>query len=264
MTRTGERAKVTMDPRIRERRIKVRRDEGRRRLRLLVGLVAVALVIAGSVGASRSALLDVDHVRISGATKVTDAQVLAAAGLDRHRFMIDVDSGSAARRIAALPWVATAEVTRHWPGTVHIAVTERVAIAAISQPSGPVALVDSSGRVLDTAATPPPGLLRIDGFPGAPAPGRRVEGGPADAVAVAAALPDTVRSRVAAVTQQAGEIDLRLVGSSGIVRLGGTTDLDAKMVALATLLTRVDSRDLATIDVRVPEAPVLTRTTAQN
>lgn len=252
--------RVAMDPRIRERRIKVRRDEGRRRLRVLMALAAVALAVAASVGATHSALLDVDHVRVEGAAKVTDREVVRAAGLDRHRFLINVDEHQVARGVRALPWVADAHVSRAWPGTVQIVVVERVPIATIPANGGRLALVDGSAKVLDTVTTPPPGLLRIDGIPPAPDPGQRITGAAAVPVTVAAMLPDNVRARVVAVgATPAGEVELRLSGTAAVVRLGGADDLDAKMVALSTLLARADTRDLAVIDVRVPAAPVLTR-----
>ena len=79
-------------------------------------------------------------------------------------------------------------------------------------------------------------------------------------LAVAAALPEEVRAAVAAVraAPAEGEVDLRLTGG-GIARLGPTTGLGAKLVAVATVLEQVDLTCLATIDVRVPSAPAVTR-----
>lgn len=252
--------KVRMDPRIRERRIQVRRDEGRRRLRVLIGLVAVACAVAATVGAAHSPLLDVDHVQVVGATKVSGADVIRAAGLDRHRFMVDVGSAGASRRIGRLPWIATARVERHWPGTVRIVVTERAPVASVPVDGGQVALVDASGRVLAKVAATPPGVIEVDGVPAPGAPGSRLSGPAAGPIAVVAALPDGIRGRIGSVVADpGGEVQLRLAGSHAIVRIGTLDGLDAKMVALATLLSRADTRDLASIDVRVPAAPVLTR-----
>lgn len=252
--------RVAMDPRIRERRIKVRRDEGRRRLRILVAAASVALVVAAAVASAHSALLDVDHVRVQGTEKASRHDVVHAAGLDRKRYMVSVDPGATARRIESLPWVDTAHVTREWPGTVRIVVAERTPVAAVSVAGGQFALVDGSARVLDTVPSAPAGLLRIEGAASPPPPGQRITGAAAVPVTVAAVLPDNVRARVVSVTMTpAGGAELRLSGTSAVVRLGGADELDAKMVALSTLLTRADTRDLATIDVTVPTAPVLTR-----
>ena len=56
-------------PRFRERRIKVRRDEGRRRLRRLVILALVMAAVLGGLGATRSVLLDVDDVAVAGGAR---------------------------------------------------------------------------------------------------------------------------------------------------------------------------------------------------
>src|SRR4051812_31048214 len=79
--------RLRIDPRIRERRIAVKRDEGRRRLRVLIGAVSTATVIGGALAATHSALLDVDHVKVEGAARTASADIIHAAGLDRHAFM---------------------------------------------------------------------------------------------------------------------------------------------------------------------------------
>jgi hypothetical protein len=54
-------------------------------------------------------------------------------------------------------------------------------------------------------------------------------------------------------------IELRLA-PAGVVRFGPAEAVGPKLRALATLLARVDLTDVAVIDLRVPDAPVLTRT----
>src|SRR4051812_42909210 len=81
---------LPIDPRIKERRIAVTRDEGRKRLRILGAVMAAASLAGAAVAATHSALLDVDHVRVTGTANTTQADVLRASGLEGHRFMIDV------------------------------------------------------------------------------------------------------------------------------------------------------------------------------
>ncbi|MGH9187458.1 MAG: cell division protein FtsQ/DivIB, partial [Acidimicrobiales bacterium] len=103
-----------IDPRFRARRIAVRRQEGRRRLRRLGRLTALlGLVVVGWL-VTRSPLLDVDRIRISGADHSTAEAVLEASGLHRGNPMTDLDPGATARRIEELPWVAAATVHRRW------------------------------------------------------------------------------------------------------------------------------------------------------
>ena len=73
-------ASAPIDPRFRRRRIEVRRRAGRRRLRLLAGASASVALIGAVWGASRSPLLDVDHVRLTGATHTQLQKIIQTAG----------------------------------------------------------------------------------------------------------------------------------------------------------------------------------------
>src|SRR5205807_544626 len=140
--------------RIRDRRIAVRRDEGRRRLRLLLAVLTLSAAILLGWAATRSPLLNVDHVRLVGAQHTDLEQVLAATGLRRGAAMIDLDESHLAAKVAGLPWVAAARVHRSWPGSVTIAVTERAPVAAVPAAAGGWALVDDTGRVLAVDPVP--------------------------------------------------------------------------------------------------------------
>lgn len=248
---------LPIDPRIKERRIAVTRDEGRKRLRILGAVLAAASLAGGAVAATHSALLDVDHVRITGTTHTSQADVLRASGLEGHRFMIDVGAGVAAR-VGALPWVRSVSVERSWPGTVRIHIVERTPLAVLPADGGTNAVVDSSGRVL--ADQQLPGLVRIDGVAPAPAPGAEVGPDGKAALAVAAALPADARGRVSSISRDPDGLVLHLRDKgSPIVRFGTDDALGPKIVALTTMLAKLDLSDAAVIDVRVPAAPVLTR-----
>ncbi|MCU1354525.1 MAG: FtsQ-type protein, partial [Acidimicrobiales bacterium] len=140
------RTRAPIDPRIQARRVEVQRDRGRRRLHRLVALGVVAGLVLAAVGATRSPLLDVDHIRVSGAKRTDRAALSRAAGVRLRRPLLDVDPGAIARRVEALPWVQRAIVRRSWPGTVMIQVSERRPLAVVTEAAGPV-LVDRDGRV---------------------------------------------------------------------------------------------------------------------
>lgn len=247
-----------MDPRIRQRRIAVRREEGRRRLRLLVSAVSVSGLLLGGWAATRSPLLDVDGIDVQGAAQTSREELVAASGITFGQAMVDVDERGAARRVADLPWVHSASVERRWPDSVVIRVAERTAVAAAPAPAG-WALVDATGQVLDVSADAPSDLLAIDGIPPAGPPGTRLGGAAADLLAVAGAVPDDLRPRVAAVVAApGGGVDLRL-RPEGSVRLGPLQRLEEKFRSALTVLGQVDTRGLDTLDVRIPESPVLTR-----
>jgi len=122
---------VAVDPRFRARRIAVRRDEGRRRLKRLLGLVGVAAVALAAVIVLRSPVLDVDEVAVSGTERLDAEQLREVAGIGIGRPILLADLDGAAEALEALPWIARAEVTRDLPGTVRVAVREREAAAVV-------------------------------------------------------------------------------------------------------------------------------------
>ncbi|MDQ3781432.1 MAG: FtsQ-type POTRA domain-containing protein [Actinomycetota bacterium] len=248
-----------MDPRIRQRRVDVRRREGRKRLWFLV-VVAVVLVAAGAaVGATRSPLLDVDGVEVRGATQTPKRALLAAGGLDRQPLMVDVDAQRVSRRVEALPWVLRARTRRAWPGTVVIDVTERAPAAAV-RAGAAWATVDATGRVLDVGPLRAPGIPAVVNVAPPGAPGTSLPDAGAGPLRVVGALPPSLHARVREiVTTPGGEVVLQLATPGGEIRLGRPENLESKMTAALTVLDKANVARLAVLDVRVPAAPVLTR-----
>lgn len=249
---------LPIDPRIRARRVEVIRTEGRRRLRLLVAGLSVLLVLGGGVGVTRSPLLDVDQVKLSGAARTTRSQVLAASGLAGSPQMVDIDPARVASRVRALPWVRTARVERRWPGVVSISLTERRPVLAVSV-GRRWALVDATGRVLATQADPAPALIKVTGVAQPGPAGTQVAGALAAVASLAAELPATVLPLASQVVIADGGIELHSAPTSPVVRLGPPTDLEQKIRSVEAVLAGADMRRVTVIDVRVPSAPVLTR-----
>ncbi len=250
-----------MDPRIRRRRVEVRREEGKRRFRVLIGVTAVTAVGCAGWVANGSALLDLDHMVVAGAVHTTVEEARFASGLRRGEPLSSIDQGGAARGVETLPWVLHASVVRRWPGTVRIAVEERRPVAVTAAGEGRTALVDGSGRVLDWVEEVPPGLAVLAGLPPAGPAGSMLAPEGVAALTVAVALPPELRARTAGVAPAEGgqgEVDIRL-NPEGTVRLGRPEDLDHKFEAIRTVFAQVDLRNLAVLDVRRPDSPVLTR-----
>src|SRR2546423_15685209 len=84
---------VLIDPRFRQRRIEVRRLEGRRRLRVLLILAGFFFLALVAWGLTRSPFLDVDHVRVTGTSRTTPAEITTASGVHKGMAMFDVDTG---------------------------------------------------------------------------------------------------------------------------------------------------------------------------
>jgi cell division septal protein FtsQ len=246
---------VVVDPRMRSRRIAVRRDQGKRRLkRFTVALSVVAVVVAAAV-ASQTSLLDVDRVRIDGVGHTTAADVRRVAGISPGDTMVGVDAGGAAARVEDLPWVDQATVARRWPGTVEIHVSEREPLAMVEVAEGRVALVDDDGRVLEVTRQPPAELPEVTGVRERIAEGDELGRATRDALTILRALRERLPGVVASVSS---DLDAALA-AGGEIRFGSTSDLDDKIVAVETVLADVDTDCLELLDVRVPGSPALTR-----
>lgn len=265
-TRTTLEPRPPIDPRILRRRTEVRRSQGRRRLRFLVAAVAMTSVAAGGWAATRSALLDVDRVHVEGSVRVAAPELQHATGIRPGTAMVDIDEAAAETAVERLPWVKEAWVARHWPGTVSIHIVERDPVAAIST-GGTWALVDETGFVIAHHTDRGPAVP----LEGVVAPRRAGTTLPDEAlplVQAAAAVPADLARRVEALAATTSGPELRLrpegpVGAGGAspfrVRLGGADRLWEKFAALRAVLAGADLTGLASVDLRLPENPVLTR-----
>jgi cell division protein FtsQ len=241
-----------VDPRVRERWIAARREEGRRRLRFVAIALAVvvALGVAGAVVASP--FLDVDRVVVKGNTRMLGADIEAASQIHRGDAMVWLDSGAAVTRIDALPWIRGAHVEREWPGTVKITVTERTAVGWVDTGSGP-ALVDGTGRVLERVETAPTDLPQIVDPLLVPPVGATIE--PVVGAHVARKLRGLARAGTRTITLSPAGVVLGLQNGPDI-RLGEPTAVMLKVRASLAVLTALDGAPVAYIDASVPSNPV--------
>lgn len=246
-----------IDPRIQARRIEVRRGEGRRRLQRLVDVGLLVVVGAAFLGALWTPLLDVDEVRVQGAAHTGAEVVRAHAGIGRGDRLVAVDLHAAGMRVAALPWVGAVTVHRGVDGVVAISVTERTAVAAVGTGRAAV-LVDRSGRVLGpVAGTPDLGpVIELTGVAAVPSVGAFLDRSQSDALLAIERIGTATPGAVSAMA--ADGLTARLV-QGGAVRFGDTSQLEAKVRSLRTVLDQVDLRCLAVLDLRLPGSPVLTR-----
>ena len=255
---------VVVDPRLRARRIAVRKDAGRRRLHRLVILVLAAVLALAAVIVLESPILDVDEIAVNGARATGSDVVADAAGIDIGSALLLADLDAVQRRVEALPWIEEATVERDLPGGVIIDVVERTPSAVVA--SGDVAmLVDPEGYVLSDAApaslpagiSPFPTFVRVVADQAPPGPGGRIDRELLDAVALAERLRGNPANVVAAVHLQP---TLRLeLAAGGIVDLGDGEAIDSKVDAFRTIHARVDQACIEVLDLRVPTRPVLTR-----
>lgn len=256
----GRPATQSMDPRIKARRIEVRRGAGRRRLQRLADVGAIVLVAVAFAGALRSPLLDVDRIEVSGAGRTGVDAVLADLGIERGQPLIDVDLRAAGARVAALPWVDEVSLHRRLDGVVEVGISERVPVALVARADGEEVVVDATGRVLaprDEAGDVPP-LVRIVGASGPLEPGTHLARGLEEVLAMAGSLATVAPGAVTELRATDDGIRAALA-SGGQVRFGGADRSGAKVRSLVTVLEQVDLSCLDELDLRLPGSPVLTR-----
>lgn len=253
-----------IDPRIRQRRIAVTRDQGRRRLRVLLSFTAAVALIVGGALALRLPWFRVSRLEVTGAAHTGATQVTGAAASARHQAMVSVDTSAVAGRVDQLPWVWSARVEKSWPSTLVIHVVERTPVAQVAD-GARWALLDRTGRVLAIEPTQAPGVVALTwtgpvGRPGTALPARA--DGP---LAVAAALgpvekpgPAVPAPVVSLAASSGGGATVGLAGGA-VVQLGPPSDLAAKITALEALEAQVDLSGVKTIDLTVPGQPALTR-----
>lgn len=127
---------------------------GRRRRTLWWTLGAVLL--AGALAASWFAL-PIRTVTVTGNLRLSEAQVRNLAGLTPG-FAWPYYGAWRAQGLRRSPWITSATVTRRFPDTVEVRVTERVPFARLQQPGGRVVVLAEDGTVL-------PGARGVDALP---------------------------------------------------------------------------------------------------
>ncbi|MFF5987503.1 cell division protein FtsQ/DivIB [Prauserella flavalba] len=194
-----------------------------------------------------TSLLGVRSVEVVGAESIPAEQVREVAQVPDRRAMLRVDTDEIAARVATLPGVATVDVSRSWPSTIEIAVTERTPIGFYNTGDA-LFLVDTGGVVYKEISEPPQGFPEL----------KLSEVGPRDPATravteVLASLPGQLRERVTVLRAESpGSVEFTLADGK-VVRWGDAEQADRKGKVLAALMTR----EGRIYDVSSPELPTV-------
>ena len=223
----------SMDPRVRARRIAVRRAKGRKRLIWVAIAAAILLVLVGAVAVLASSLFDVRTIDVQGAV-YTDPQQLSSIvdGLRGDAILL-VDTRGVERQLESIAWVESARVSTRFPHTVFVDIRERKPIATFEGSDGKFRVIDRDGRVLDVVDGVPIDYMLITGANPDVERGQFAGRPFASAAQLAIALPSEIRAltRSIGVDATAGDLTLRL-GDELDAQLGPATDMSAKLVRL--------------------------------
>jgi cell division protein FtsQ len=255
---------AALDPALVLRRRALRRSEGRRRLAVLAGAIAIVLLPLGYWLLENSSIFAASRVAVTGATPKVDALVRAAVTHDvAGRSLLKVDASSLAAQIEAIPAVKSASVDRAFPHTVAVSIVmERPAALVRAGKASYVVSVD--GRVLRAAKKAADAMPRLVLPPTAqPAAGRTVDSAQMrSALHVLAVAPHRFPTSIAKlkkVVASPGGV-VAVFGHGLQVRLGTAGSLDLKLHVAARVLVRMgDSirRSVAYVDVSAPARPAI-------
>lgn len=227
------RSSGSMDPRVRARRIAVRRAKGRKRLVWVAIGAAILLVLVGIVAVLASSLFDVRTIDIQGVV-YTNPDQLSAVVDDLHGdAILLVDTREVEHELEKIAWVESARVTTHFPHQVLIDIRERTPIATFAGSDGKFRVIDRDGRVLDVLDGLPVDYMLVTGANPDAEQGQFAGRPLASAAQLTIALPAEIRSLTESIGVDATAGNLTITFHDGLeVKLGPATDLSAKLVRL--------------------------------
>ena len=245
-----------MDPRISARRTAVLRQQGRRRLYLLVGALVLVLVLVGAWFLLHSPLFSARSITVTGDVHESAAQVVAAAGLADHPAAArrQRGSGGSSDRAPALGQVG------HGPRLLARRGAHR------GDRGDPAAGGGGAGRHLGGPECGRPGApggarepvrpacccVTVPVAPGAA--GTTLSAKDAAGLKVATTLPPSFSAQVTAVTVEPGGWVQLSMTTPIVVNIGTATQLTAKYEDVSAVLAGATLHVGDVIDVSVPDA----------
>lgn len=233
-----------------------RRDFLRRRLRArlrrarpwIVTALAAVVAVTGAWLVYFSGAMTVTGVEVTGVRELSGVRVESVANVTEGEQLARVDLAAVEARVETIPAVREADVSRSWPHTVRITVTERAPVAVVSWGEGTKA-VDDEGVLFHRYAERPPGLPLIR-----TAPDVRTEA-LAEAAHVIGSLPTSVAGKVNYLDVASVDRISLLLHDGRRVLWGSAESSAQKAEVLEVLLRRTRPARVSEIDVSVPGRP---------
>jgi cell division protein FtsQ len=263
------RRRAPADRRIAERRKAILAARVRRRRRILGWVLATLALALGVAYLIRTPLFGLTAVRVEGTAAVAHAEVLQASQVRIGEPYLGLDLAAIRTRVATLPRVASVRVTRDYPSSLRIIVTERPPVASVS--AGSVYwLVAADGTVLDAAASRPADLPYVASvpLPDGVGPGTRLPPGNelANALTALGGMAPQLKRQVAGVDARTlDSLEFTLKDGTRVL-YGLAVDQPAKdaAVSLVRRTLKREGREAQRIDVRNPSTPTVQATPANN
>ena len=199
------------------------------------------------IGPDRS--MTVQAVIVDGRQNTPLPLIREALGISRGDSMLEFSPEAARQRLEAIPWVATAHVERHLPGTIVLRLEERRPFA-IWQNQGRFVIVDREGKTVATDGLDQFGPLPLIVGPGADRAAAQLY----DLLAAESAVAERVQAMV-----RIGERrwNLRLHSGTDVLLPEAAEGAAIKRLAELQQEAKLLDRPLAAIDLRLPDRLVV-------
>lgn len=254
--RSGVGQKVARDKRDeRERR---RAAQARQmRLRVTVAAVVAVLLISGITALWRSQVFDIRAIEVLGARHLTQAGIRARAAVPDDATLLRYPEHAIRERLTADAWIEDVNITRDYPHTLRIRVTERVP-AAVVDTGEKFWVVDSAGFVLgEQSLEETSTLVVVRDIPGLDLKAGRQTSSEIlrNALTLLAGMSDELRGKVRAVSAPSIDETTLITTDNVEVLMGEAVDLEKKDFIVLKIL-REQAGAVVFIDVRNTERPV--------
>jgi cell division protein FtsQ len=229
--------------------------KGRVRLRvwLVLGAVAAVALLGGAwVWLRDSSLVSVDRVTVTGLSGPDAGEIRVALGVAaRNMTTLDVRLSQLRTAVAPYPMVKDLRVSTQFPHGMRIHVIEQLPVGALVA-GGVTIAASADGTLLHGVSTASLPTVPVGSFPG----GSRITDWTAlEALALLAATPHGLASRVSQVTTSAGHGLVVQLRSGPAIYFGTPSALAAKWAAATAVLAAPTSVGATYIDVTDPARP---------
>lgn len=219
---------------------RARQKRRKRKLRLFYMLLFL-VVLGSAVTLSLTVLFQIQSIQVTGTSRYTQEQIVAACGIQRGENLFLAKTRQAENTISQkLPYIGTVKVSRRLPAEISIRVEGAQAAGAV-ETDGTYVLLTSSGKVLELAEQPPEKATLIVGLPlSSPVPGKQAVYPDGDAKKLYEQLVTSIKNNSLASITKIDISDpyriLMVYDNRITMNLGSSADLDYKIRFGKTIL----------------------------
>ena len=220
------------------------------RFSILAGLTLTTVLLGGQWVLHLS-IFRVQHVFLTGVHHESNQAVLRASGLEAHPTMAGISAHSIQVNLKKFTWITGVSVTKHWPNTLYVRVEESKPVAVAFTAQHVLHFVSPLGQDLGRAPLNA-NLPTLQYLMPLNATWPYARAGQ-DAALVASEIPGSFGNQVSLITiNAAGVVALHMTTPVTFV-LGQAVNLQAKFVAIASVITHSTLRPGDIVDVSVPD-----------